>query len=48
MFSFFFFIFHFTGSGSTYLYGFFDQEWKEGMTKDEAEVSDLLLAVTDL
>ncbi|KAK3019830.1 hypothetical protein RJ639_005132 [Escallonia herrerae] len=25
------------GSGSTYLYGFFDQEWKEGMTKDEAE-----------
>ncbi|KAK2971004.1 hypothetical protein RJ640_001518 [Escallonia rubra] len=24
-------------SGSTYLYGFFDQEWKEGMTKDEAE-----------
>ncbi|RVX17441.1 Proteasome subunit beta type-6 [Vitis vinifera] len=26
-----------TGSGSTYLYGFFDQAWKEGMTKDEAE-----------
>ncbi|KAK2972591.1 hypothetical protein RJ640_007763 [Escallonia rubra] len=26
-----------TRSGSTYLYGFFDQEWKEGMTKDEAE-----------
>ncbi|CAN6547579.1 unnamed protein product [Malus baccata var. baccata] len=25
------------GSGSTYLYGFFDQEWKEGMTKEEAE-----------
>ncbi|PSS36363.1 Proteasome subunit beta type-6 like [Actinidia chinensis var. chinensis] len=25
------------GSGSTYLYGFFDQEWKDGMTKDEAE-----------
>lgn len=25
------------GSGSTYLYGFFDQAWKEGMTKDEAE-----------
>ncbi|KAL6977890.1 proteasome chaperone 1 [Sarracenia purpurea var. burkii] len=25
------------GSGSSYLYGFFDQEWKEGMTKDEAE-----------
>ncbi|KAM7486483.1 hypothetical protein LguiA_002492 [Lonicera macranthoides] len=24
-------------SGSTYLYGFFDQEWKEGMTKEEAE-----------
>ena len=28
----------FSGSGSSYLYGFFDQEWKEGMTKDEAEV----------
>ena len=27
-----------TGSGSSYLYGFFDQAWKEGMTKDEAEV----------
>jgi len=26
------------GSGSSYLYGFFDQAWKEGMTKDEAEV----------
>ncbi|BBG95365.1 N-terminal nucleophile aminohydrolases superfamily protein [Prunus dulcis] len=26
-----------TGSGSSYLYGFFDQAWKEGMTKDEAE-----------
>ncbi|XP_076903661.1 proteasome subunit beta type-6-like [Bidens hawaiensis] len=25
------------GSGSTYFYGFFDQEWKDGMTKDEAE-----------
>ncbi|KAM0036513.1 putative proteasome endopeptidase complex [Helianthus debilis subsp. tardiflorus] len=25
------------GSGSTYLYGFFDQEWKDRMTKDEAE-----------
>ncbi|KAL4332234.1 hypothetical protein GQ457_07G036950 [Hibiscus cannabinus] len=25
------------GSGSSYLYGFFDQAWKEGMTKDEAE-----------
>ncbi|RZC29989.1 Proteasome subunit beta type-6 [Glycine soja] len=27
------------GSGSSYLYGFFDQAWKEGMTKDEAEDS---------
>ncbi|XP_072964012.1 proteasome subunit beta type-6 [Typha angustifolia] len=25
------------GSGSSYLYGFFDQAWKEGMSKDEAE-----------
>ncbi|URE17663.1 hypothetical protein MUK42_11807 [Musa troglodytarum] len=25
------------GSGSAYLYGFFDQAWKEGMSKDEAE-----------
>ncbi|KAF5815488.1 Proteasome subunit beta type-6 [Helianthus annuus] len=25
------------GSGSSYLYGFFDQAWKEGMTKEEAE-----------
>ncbi|KAK4354072.1 hypothetical protein RND71_026266 [Anisodus tanguticus] len=25
------------GSGSTYLYGFFDQAWKEGMTQEEAE-----------
>jgi 20S proteasome subunit beta 1 len=25
------------GSGSSYLYGFFDQEWKEGMTREEAE-----------
>lgn len=25
------------GSGSAYLYGFLDQAWKEGMTKDEAE-----------
>ncbi|XP_077216166.1 N-terminal nucleophile aminohydrolases (Ntn hydrolases) superfamily protein [Tasmannia lanceolata] len=25
------------GSGSSYLYGFFDQEWKKGMSKDEAE-----------
>ncbi|XP_038981323.1 proteasome subunit beta type-6 [Phoenix dactylifera] len=25
------------GSGSTYLYAFFDQAWKEGMSKDEAE-----------
>ncbi|GFZ09215.1 N-terminal nucleophile aminohydrolases (Ntn hydrolases) superfamily protein [Actinidia rufa] len=27
----------FQRSGSSYLYGFFDQEWKDGMTKDEAE-----------
>ena len=26
------------GSGSSYLYGFFDQAWKENMTKEEAEV----------
>lgn len=32
------FIYLFSGSGSSYLYGFFDQAWKEGMTKDEAEV----------
>ncbi|KAK1275672.1 Proteasome subunit beta type-6 [Acorus gramineus] len=25
------------GSGSSYLYGFMDQSWKEGMSKDEAE-----------
>ncbi|KAK8962312.1 Proteasome subunit beta type-6 [Platanthera guangdongensis] len=25
------------GSGSSYLYGFFDQAWKDGMSKDEAE-----------
>jgi 20S proteasome subunit beta 1 len=25
------------GSGSSYLYGFFDQAWKEGMTQEEAE-----------
>lgn len=25
------------GSGSTYLYGYLDQAWKEGMTKEEAE-----------
>ncbi|KAM6547140.1 hypothetical protein CsatB_018816 [Cannabis sativa] len=25
------------GSGSSYLYGFFDQAWKEEMTKEEAE-----------
>nr|ABK21503.1 unknown [Picea sitchensis] len=25
------------GSGSSYLYGFLDQAWKEGMSKDEAE-----------
>lgn len=32
------------GSGSSYLYGFFDQAWKEGMTKDEAEVCVSILA----
>ncbi|XP_028238871.1 uncharacterized protein LOC114417965 [Glycine soja] len=31
------------GSGSSYLYGFFDQAWKEGMTKDEAEVCAWIL-----
>lgn len=25
------------GSGSSYLFGFFDQAWKEGMTQEEAE-----------
>ncbi|CAA7058862.1 unnamed protein product [Microthlaspi erraticum] len=25
------------GSGSSYPYGFFDQAWKENMTKEEAE-----------
>lgn len=37
-----------TGSGSTYLYGFFDQAWKEGMTQEEAEelvVTALSLAI---
>lgn len=29
---------YFSGSGSSYLYGFFDQAWKEGMTREEAEV----------
>ena len=32
----------YTGSGSSYLYGFFDQEWREGMTKDEAEVCAMI------
>jgi len=27
------------GSGSSYLYGFFDQAWKDNMTKEEAEVT---------
>ncbi|KAF6167324.1 hypothetical protein GIB67_043185 [Kingdonia uniflora] len=27
------------GSGSSYLYGFFDQAWKENMTKEEAEIN---------
>jgi len=34
---------HLTGSGSSYLYGFFDQSWKEGMTEEEAEVCSLRL-----
>ncbi|CAI9112514.1 OLC1v1012973C1 [Oldenlandia corymbosa var. corymbosa] len=37
------------GSGSTYLYGFFDKEWKEGMTQQEAEelvVKAVSLAIT--
>lgn len=29
------------GSGSSYLYGFFDQAWREGMTREEAEVCRL-------
>jgi len=29
------------GSGSSYLYGFFDQAWKDGMTQEEAEVCSL-------
>ncbi|KAI8540765.1 hypothetical protein RHMOL_Rhmol08G0010600 [Rhododendron molle] len=36
------------GSGSSYLHGFFDQQWKEGMTKDDAErfvVKALSLAI---
>lgn len=32
------FSFHITGSGSSYLYGFFDQAWREGMSHEEAEV----------
>ena len=28
----------FSGSGSSYLYGLMDHEWKEGMTQEEAEV----------
>ncbi|KAK0595938.1 hypothetical protein LWI29_011243 [Acer saccharum] len=36
------------GSGSSYLYGFFDQAWKQGMTEQEAEqliVKALSLAI---
>lgn len=33
------------GSGSSYLYGFFDQAWKEGMSKEEAEVCVLIPTV---
>lgn len=29
---------HFAGSGSSYLYGFLDQAWKQNMTHKEAEV----------
>nr|GMD35307.1 proteasome subunit beta type-6 [Ipomoea batatas] len=32
------------GSGSSYLYGFFDQAWKEGMTQEEAEAVSLAIA----
>jgi 20S proteasome alpha/beta subunit len=28
----------FSGSGSSYLYGLMDHEWREGMTQEEAEV----------
>ena len=27
------------GSGSSYLYGYLDQAWKEDMSKEEAEAS---------
>ncbi|KAF3640938.1 Proteasome subunit beta type-6 [Capsicum annuum] len=27
------------GSGSSYLYGFFDQAWREGMSQEEAEIA---------
>ena len=32
----------FSGSGSSYLYGLMDHEWKEGMTQEEAEVRHLV------
>ncbi|CAM8961315.1 unnamed protein product [Rhodiola kirilowii] len=34
------------GSGSSYLYGFFDQAWKDGLTKEEAE--DLVVKAVSL
>jgi 20S proteasome alpha/beta subunit len=30
--------FTFSGSGSSYLYGLMDHEWRDGMTQEEAEV----------
>lgn len=33
----------YAGSGSSYLYGFFDQAWKDNMTRDEAEVTSLYI-----
>ena len=35
-------LFTFSGSGSSYLYGLMDHEWKEGMTQEEAEVCQLV------
>lgn len=37
----------FAGSGSSYLYGFFDQAWKEGMSKDEAEVFRIVVCALE-
>ena len=42
MFSHFMLSLGFSGSGSSYLYGLMDHEWKEGMTQEEAEVRHLV------